>query len=177
MIHPFHWAFDKVYPLIRLWHESVNGNAWFTPITPQLWLGGAPTYARDYRFLLEHGINAVVDLRAERAGDILFYTSHNIAYLRCPVLDIMAPDAAALTSSVGWTEEQLAEGRVVLVHCAKGRGRSATVLAAYLMKNQGLSYIEAESLMKARRPLTKLESRHEKVLQAWLGGVEKIDTG
>lgn len=173
-MNPFHWAFDKIYPLIRFWHERVNGNAWFTSIAPQLWLGGAPTYARDYQFLLDHGIDAVLDLRAERAGDISFYDRHGIVYLRSPVLDIMAPDEATLTSTVDWIEEQLARGRVVLVHCAKGRGRSATVLAAYLMKNQGLSFAEAEATMKARRPLTKLESRHERVLQTWLA---RINTG
>ena len=51
--------------------------------------------------------------------------------------DVTVPDAEVLTDAVAWIDEQLADGRTVLIHCAKGRGRSATVLAAYLMKTEG----------------------------------------
>jgi protein-tyrosine phosphatase len=56
----------------------------------------------------------------------------------------------------------------VLVHCAKGRGRSATILAAYLMREAGYSYEEARDLLKSKRKLSKLEDRHQLVLQDWI---------
>jgi len=64
--------------------------------------------------------------------------------------------------------EQVQEGRTVLVHCAKGRGRSTTLLAAYLMKYKGYAYPEAKALMLNKRPLTKLTKRNEQHLLNWM---------
>jgi protein-tyrosine phosphatase len=164
----FHRLFDKLYPLIRFVYERLQGHRWFDAITPQLWLGGAPTYPRDYQFLLDEGINAVVNIRAERSDDLAFYDRHNITHLRLRVPDVAAPPPEAVEEAANWIDAQLADGRTVLVHCAKGRGRSATLLAGYLMRRDGISFDEARRLLEAKRPLTKLESRHQQVLEAWL---------
>jgi len=163
----FHRVFDKFYPAIRYVYENINGHEWFDPITPDLWVGGAPTYARDYQFLLDHGITAVLNIRAEREDDTAFYEDHDIAYVQFKVPDVTVPDDTVISAAVGWIEEQIEDGRTVLVHCAKGRGRSATLVAAYLMREKGLSFENARALMEAKRPLTKLEERHRRALTAW----------
>ena len=90
-------------------------------------MGGAPTYERDYELLLALGITAVVDLRAERTADAEFFEAHGIAFRQYRVPDVTVPVPEVLTDAVAWIDAQLADGRTVLVHCAKGRGRSATV--------------------------------------------------
>lgn len=47
--------------------------------------------------------------------------------------DTHAPTAQQIEVGVQWALAQRAAGRPVLVHCAHGHGRSATVLAAILI--------------------------------------------
>lgn len=166
-MNPFHWAFDKLYPIIRYLYERILGHRWFDEIEPQLWLGGAPTYARDYQFLLDHHINAVLDMRLEREGDQAFYDAHDIRYRRLGVLDAMVPSDEYLSEGADWIHEQITDGRTVLIHCAKGRGRSATLVAAYMMRYENRSFDEAKTIMSRIRPLVKLEDRHRRRLEAW----------
>ena len=39
-MNPFHWLFDKFYPLIRFVYETVQGQAWFDQMTSRIWMGG-----------------------------------------------------------------------------------------------------------------------------------------
>lgn len=144
------------------------GNRWYDEIIDQLWLGGAPTYQRDYEFLLGHGIDAVIDIRQERTDDLQLYAEKGIRHLKLKVPDIQAPPSEIIEQGVTFIEENILDGRTVYVHCAKGRGRSATLVAGYLMKNHQLSFEAARELMKDKRSLTKLESRHKEVLERWL---------
>jgi protein-tyrosine phosphatase len=164
----FHYLFDKLFPLIRFLYERLMGHRWFDEITPQLWLGGAPYYERDYDFIEQAGITAVVNIRAEREDDTARYDRQGITHQQLNVPDIMTPPPEILDEGVAFMDEQIRQGRTVLVHCAKGRGRSATLLAAYLMKHENMSFTEARDLMKSKRPLTKLESRHQRALESWL---------
>lgn len=167
-MNPIHWLFDKLYPAIRFVYERIQGHRWFDQITDQLWLGGAPTYRRDYDFLVQSGIKAVVNIRAERDDDISLYQQHDIAYLRQEVLDVMVPGPELLDEGVAFIRQNVEAGRSVLVHCAKGRGRSATLLAAYLMRYEGYGYDQARALLVAKRPLVNLQGRHQRVLEMWI---------
>jgi atypical dual specificity phosphatase len=164
----FHRAFDRLYPAIRFTYERLLGNSWFSRVTPTIWLGGAPTYGRDYRELLKHGITAVVDMRAERHADPAFFEQHGIAHRQYRVPDVTVPDEDILTDAVDWISDRIEEGSVVLIHCAKGRGRSATVLAAYLMDVHGMTFDEVDDLLTRKRPLVKLQDRHRQVLESWI---------
>ncbi len=164
----FHAIFDQFYPLIRFVYEKIQGNRWYDQVTEQLWLGGALTYRRDYDFILAQKIGAVVDIRQERENDLALLARHGIHSLKLSVPDILVPPPEVIDQGVAFIREQIEAGRRVYVHCAKGRGRSATLAAAYLMKYEGLTFDEARGRLQSARPLVKLEARHEKVLNAWI---------
>lgn len=172
IMSPFHYVFDKCYPIIRFVHEKVKNNVWFTEIMPQLWLGGAPTYERDYQFLLDNGINAVVNIRAEREDDQQFYAKHDITYIQVKVFDMLVPQNEHFDAGVKFTHEQIEAGRTVLIHCAKGRGRSAVLMAAYLMKHHKMKFEQAVKTMKDKRSLVKQEPHHKVAAEKWIATQE-----
>jgi protein-tyrosine phosphatase len=167
-VNLFHRLFDKLYPVIRFAYERVMRHPWFSQVTPQLWLGGAPTYPRDYDLILANEIDAVLNVRAERPDDTALYERHGIAHIQFLVPDVTVPDEETISEAVAWIKAQVDTGRTVLVHCAKGRGRSATLLAAFLMAEEGLTFDEAKALLDAKRSLTKLEPKHRRILEGWL---------
>jgi len=165
---PFHYWFDKMYPLIRVYYERVRGFRWYDEILPGLWLGGAPTYPRDYSFLVRSKVNAIVDIRSERNDDPAFLEKHRVKYLKLSVPDVSVPNDEMLSLGAEFINEHHRAGDVVLVHCAKGRGRSPTLVAAYLMKYHAMSFEEADHLLESIRPLVALQGRHKRALREWV---------
>ena len=76
-----------------------------------------------------------------------FYDRHGINYRRLEVLDATVPADPYLSEGADWIDEQIEDGRTVLVHCAKGRGRSATLVAAYMMRHEDLPYDECRATL------------------------------
>ncbi|KAF6749375.1 protein-tyrosine phosphatase-like protein [Ephemerocybe angulata] len=61
----------------------------------------------------------------------------------------------------------LKSGRNVLVHCHQGVSRSAAVVIAYLIRNQGMSFDNAQSFVKRKRACIKPNSGFMRALQEW----------
>lgn len=62
-----------------------------------------------------------------------------------------APSVEQLQHILQFIEKRQAESKPVLVHCGEGKGRTGTVLAAYLV-HDGLSADEAIRLVREKRP-------------------------
>jgi hypothetical protein len=139
----------------------------FVQVVPNLYLGRRLT-PREVRQAAPIGWQAVLDLAAEFAE--VRALRRLPGYRSLPVLDATAPSWEQLLDAVDWLKERVAQGPV-LVHCALGHGRSATVVVAYLLATgqvkgvkDGLSLLRAQrgvALHKGQRTLLELYAAHQ----------------
>lgn len=142
----------------------------YDEVIPGLYLGGR---------LLEHDCPtcfssvasyAVLDLTAEFSEcKHLRSTEH---YRCLPLLDTSAPSIDELEAGSSWIEVQHKD-RPVYVHCALGNSRSATFVAAYLIRS---GYCptpgSAIELLQSKRPGVGLNKDQNKALLAFVHSVE-----
>eukprot|EP00467_Chlorarachnion_reptans_P015656 CAMPEP_0114537794 /NCGR_PEP_ID=MMETSP0109-20121206/29771_1 /TAXON_ID=29199 /ORGANISM="Chlorarachnion reptans, Strain CCCM449" /LENGTH=399 /DNA_ID=CAMNT_0001721713 /DNA_START=1 /DNA_END=1200 /DNA_ORIENTATION=- len=117
--------------------HSLQGIPYQNNIIPEkLWLGQLGA-ARNYEWLKKCGITHVCSVtqwgqatRFHESKGITYHVIHIEDKPHCKILD-------HLDKAVEFIEENLANGKRVLVHCNQGRSRSATVMTAYFIKTRG----------------------------------------
>ena len=112
---------------------------------------GYPASRSQVEWLVRAGINSILTLTidplpAELTRDLGIMTGH------IPMRDHQPPSTDDLGRAVEFVEGQLATGRVVLVHCLAGEGRTGCVLAAYLVRTKGLDPDQAMAEVRKAKP-------------------------
>lgn len=124
-------------------------------IEPGLWLGRRP-YLKE----LPAEIGLVIDLAAEFPADA--EVTRNVRYISAPVLDAWVPDDDMFKLLI---DKILAETEPIFVHCAVGYGRSATLMAAVLIKKGLACDVEAaEKILRAKRPGVRLNRAQRRLV-------------
>lgn len=99
------------------------------------------------------------------------YAGRDATFVQKLILLDDVPDAnllAILDDSCDWIEQSINNGDGgVLVHCHLGQSRSASIVIAYMMRKQGLTYEEALEKVKRKRSLVKPNVGFVKQLQLW----------
>jgi hypothetical protein len=122
----------------------------FDWLTDQLAVGGCVASDVAARLACDHGITAVVDLRAEDCDDEGLLRAGGIWLLHLPTPDLEPASLDHLEIGVEFVRDRLAAGEKVLIHCQHGIGRSA-LLALCVMVDQGWAPLDALSHAKDRR--------------------------
>lgn len=132
-------------------------------ISPGIWVGGAPLFG-DRAEVLSRGATAVLNMCCE-LGDLAGLSgAPGILYRRIPILDGIAPTLDQLREAVDWAAARRAEGRPLLIHCAQGHGRSATVAAGLLIRLGLEKDVEgAVGRLVRARPGIRLHAGHRAV--------------
>ncbi len=133
---------------------------WWTRIDDHLLLGAFP-FASTVPELAAQGVRAVVNTCDEYAGPIKAYQQAHIEQLRIPTVDFTPPTLEMVEQAVAFIKRRIAQGHTVYVHCKAGRGRSATVVACWLIETKGLTPEQAQDLLiaKRRQVLRKIAQR------------------
>jgi atypical dual specificity phosphatase len=134
-------------------------------INNQLAGSGLPLSYNQFMWLVNHGIETIVTVREIplpvqwlTVTDAKNSSANNgnlkkVNYLHLWVEDYHSPSIDEIDSTIKFIENQIeVEKRSVLVHCAAGRGRTGTILGAYLLKKQNISAKEAINRIRKLRP-------------------------
>lgn len=135
----------------------------YQEIAPGLYLGGW-LFPWEQSKLKQLGIVSVLDLTCE-LGEWGFL--RNVpSYCCIPLLDGTAPTAAQLRAGIDFIREKLSSGSVY-VHCAMGHGRSATVVAGYLMASGATGDLPATiNLIRSKRPGIRLNAAQRRSIES-----------
>lgn len=90
------------------------------------------------------------------------------AYNSVPVEDRVDQNITKyLEEACAFIEQHRSQGQNVLVHCFEGKSRSATVVIAYLIKYHSMSFDEALSFVRGKRPGIKPNTGFVEQLKKW----------
>ncbi len=124
---------------------------WWDKVDDRLYLGALP-FAHHAERLHHLGVRAAVNTCLEYRGPVAAYARLGIEQLRIPVADYHAPSLHDVQQAVAFIARHRAAGGAVYVHCKAGRGRSATIVLCWLVKQRGMSPEEAQQWLAKRRP-------------------------
>ena len=137
---------------------------------------GLPLSFNQIMWLVKRGIRTIVTVReiplpvqwltldetnhSHSGGKII----EKINYLHLRVEDYHSPTIVEIDSTINFIKNEIEAKRPVLVHCAAGKGRTGTILGAYLLKKESLSAKDAITRIRNLRPGSIQTDSQEKSL-------------
>ncbi len=172
---PHYTYMQKIKYEVSLFYTKISSNAWWNRITPyNLYLGALPLKNKGHLDKIvglgvTHLLSMVEDFEIEdgwfnkpvKEND---WADLGIFFKQIRVVDCLPLKKEQIDEGIDYLTEILATGNVVYVHCKAGRGRSASIVIAYLMKNQGVSFNEALSFVQRQRPQIKLNKQQRQAI-------------
>lgn len=173
---------SKIAYEVSLQYTKYSCNSWWSKIEGlNLYLGAIPLKNNGHfeelqKLGITHVISVLEDFEME-AGWINTPVKHSdweeagISVKHIPAPDFYGLNKDEIREGVKDLHEALEKGKTVYLHCKAGRGRSATVLVAYLMEHHGYTLEKAISLVKEYRPDINLNADQQQSIKAYFGDV------
>ena len=128
---PFLWSTQ----LYNSWARSTDSVPALQKIDDGLFLARR-LFPSDIHEIKSENISAVLDVTAEFSSLNWVSYQADVDYLNISILDHSVPSDTQIQRALNWIHTHRKTGRSVVIHCALGRGRSAFMMAAYLLSQK-----------------------------------------
>ena len=133
---------------------------------------GRPMTYRQFSWLVAQGIGSIITVRDGSLSADWFIINTNITanlidHVHLKVKDYGAPSLEQLDNTIDFMKKQLDRGNRVLVHGAADKGRTGTILAAYLVKEENLTATQAINKIRKLRPGSIRTKTQENCVEAF----------
>lgn len=119
-------------------------------ILPNQLVGMPQPQVDDLSALHNTGVKAIISLLEDEIG-LDTYTKNNFKSKWIPIADDSAPTLKQVSDLVEYIDKQLDQNCPVAIHCKGGKGRTGTMLAAYLI-SKGTSYEDTMNQINEAKP-------------------------
>lgn len=133
-----------------------------------LYLGSEDAAHVDIELLMKYNIKYIIC--AGFGLSAIHQNSKCIEYKKLKCIDLPIYDIIKdVQSSIKYIEDNFRpkENRNLLIHCARGKSRSASITIAYMMYKYTMSYADAYYHVRQKRSLISINSGFEKQLRDW----------
>ena len=144
---------------------------------------GVPMSKKEAKWLINtQGIRTIVTIKEKplsqewlsyNNGTNTHGSNTKIDYLHISVHDYGAPSLEELDYVVNYISRQIDLTKPVMVHCSGGKGRTGTILAAYLIKKSGMTADKAINRLSRIRGESVQSKDQEKILFTYEKYVKK----
>lgn len=139
-----YWVYSKTVFTLQPYRDDTFEA---TQIVPNLWVGDIRSPCNKDS-LKENNIEMIVSAVYGAKAHHPFHFNYEKANLRDVENENIIGEIERLLPQI---REEITRGKGVLVHCMQGASRSASIVAAYLMKYHSMESEEAINFMKSKR--------------------------
>ena len=157
------FAYGRTRSVLQPWLSHVTDPWDAHEIVPGVLLGNLAS-ACNLQRMRAAGVTHVLSVMTGASPPFPQHFGYSVVQVRdIPEEDLLAhlPEATEFVSAA------LAGGGRVFVHCAAGVSRSATVVAAHLVRSHNLSHVEAVEHVRKRRGVIRPNPGFLRQLEAW----------
>lgn len=129
--------------------RAPNGFTWID--RPRLAAMAEPTSQEEYQWLREQGIQYVISL-AETPPRRVWVNEAGLFSLHVPIEDMQPPTQEQIDQVLEGIEKGIANQLGVGIHCTAGLGRTGTILACWLARQENIPARDAIARVRQMRP-------------------------